>query len=129
MRWLNRDIAARGPYLTLCTTEKLYREAMRKCKVDYPSPFIDGEFVGEARYLRLANGERVAVVSITNWEGRDPIVIAGLLVHEATHVWQQYKRDIGEQVPGDEQEAYAIQILSQTLMDEFVQQTISTGSR
>jgi hypothetical protein len=47
------------------------------------------------------------------------VQIAALLVHEAVHIWQQYCADIGEKEPASEQEAYAIQSISQTLMEEY----------
>ncbi len=56
------------------------------------------------------------------WEGRDPVEVAGLLVHEAVHVWQAYAQSIGERTPGEEQEAYAIQGIAQELMAEFARQ-------
>lgn len=50
---------------------------------------------------------------------RDLIQIQALLVHEAVHIWQKHAADIGEDFPGAEQEAYAIQYLSEALLREF----------
>lgn len=52
-------------------------------------------------------------------EKRDRIQIYALLVHEAVHVWQKYRAGIGEHTPGKEQEAYAVQAISQNLMYEY----------
>lgn len=78
------------------------------CTSDASTTFFENE-----------NGETCCVVSIKGWEGRNPIEVAGLLVHEAVHVWQAYCRDIGERQPGDEQEAYAVQSIAQELLAEF----------
>ncbi len=59
------------------------------------------------------------MVCLRETEGRKPVEVAGLLVHEAVHVWQAYADHIGEAQPGREQEAYAIQCIAQELMAEF----------
>jgi hypothetical protein len=59
------------------------------------------------------------VVALRVTDGRTAIEIAGLLVHEAVHVWQHYAESIGERNPGAEQEAYAIQAIAQELMAEY----------
>jgi hypothetical protein len=65
---------------------------------------------------------QVAVIGMRDWQGRNSIEVAGLLVHEAVHVWQEYADRIGERHPGAEQEAYAIQAIAQELMAEFARQ-------
>lgn len=67
-------------------------------------------------------GKLTVVVCLKGWEGRNPIEVAGLLVHEAVHVWQEYASDIGESSPGAEQEAYAVQAVAQELMADFARQ-------
>jgi hypothetical protein len=73
--------------------------------------------------LTNQKSELVCIVTMQGWEEREPIEVAGLLVHEAVHVWQEYCHRIGEQNPATEQEAYGIQCISQELMAEFVRLT------
>lgn len=116
-RWLDRRIAAPGPYLALCLSEAEFRAAIarlktpevpRWCRKDAMTHTFDHE-----------DGGLCCVVCIKGWEGRNPIEVAGLLVHEAVHVWQQYADGIGERFEGAEQEAYAVQAIAQELMAEF----------
>jgi hypothetical protein len=71
-----------------------------------------------AHHLVSAKG-LACIVCLSGWEERNPIEIAGLLVHEAVHIWQEYCDYYGESSPGREQEAYAIQAVAQELMAEF----------
>lgn len=81
---------------------------------------------GHARthYCDNQSGELVCLVCLgEGHEKRAPIEVAGLLVHEAVHVWQQYCAAIGETEPGAEQEAYGIQCIAQELMSEYARRT------
>lgn len=119
-KWLDRRIAHPGPYLTLCLTEDEYLQAMRHCKIQNPGPWVSRpQAQATTHRLRNDKGEQVVVVCMRDWQGRDPIEVAGLLVHEAVHAWQEYADLIGEHTPGREQEAYAVQAISQELMAEF----------
>ena len=123
-RWLDRRIAAPGPYLTLCLTEGEYLEAMKPCKINHPGAWVTpGTASATTHSLFNDKNQVVCVVCVQDWHGRDPIEVAGLLVHEAVHVWQEYAARIGETAPGIEQEAYAIQAISQELMAEFARRT------
>lgn len=119
-KWLDRRIAHPGPYLTLCLSEGEFFQAMKHCKIQNPGPWISRDAAqATAHHLYNDKGEQVVVVCMRDWENRDPIEVAGLLVHEAVHVWQEYVDNIGEQHPGREQEAYGVQAIAQELMAEF----------
>lgn len=120
IRWLDRRVAHPGPYLALCLSSEEFHAAMKHLKADDQGAkwIVSGNAT-----THLLNdprdGQPCAVVCVSDWQGRDPIEVAGLIVHEAVHVWQFYAQSIGEGRPGDEQEAYAVQGISQSLMAEF----------
>jgi alkylhydroperoxidase family enzyme len=118
-RWLDRRIAAPGPYLTLCLTEQEYDAAMKTLGVKHYGSWISPQANATAHHLNNADGNLCAVICLSGHEKRAPVEVAGLLVHEAVHVWQEYCDFYGEDNPGREQEAYAVQSIAQELMAEF----------
>jgi len=122
VHWLSRRIAAPGPYLTLCTTEKQYLAAMKHMKVVTPGPWIKTPHADATMHtLDHPDGGLACIVCIRTTRS-DGIEVAGLLVHEAVHIWQRYASHIGEYEPGTEQEAYAVQAISQELMESYAVQ-------
>lgn len=73
------------------------------------------EIVGEKK--------KAVVVCISVTDGRSVAQVHSLLVHEAVHIWQNTREIYGERNPSSELEAYAIQSLSQRLMEEYERQT------
>lgn len=119
-RWLDRRIAAPGPFLTLCLHEHEFHDALRSIKVGDIGPWLKTpQSQATVHILTNAKGGITCIVCLGQWQGRDPIEVAGLLVHEAVHIRQAYTGHIGERNPGDEQEAYAVQAIAQELMAEF----------
>lgn len=122
-QWLDRRIAHPGPHLALCLSAEEFHAAMLHVGADDQlAQWVAGSDA-QVHFAKVDGKPLVAVVCIDGWQGRDPIEVAGLLVHEAVHVWQRYARDIGEEAPGDEQEAYAIQSIAQELLAEFARRT------
>jgi hypothetical protein len=116
--WLDRRVSYPGPYLCLVLDQDELDSALKHCKRKPSEYFPDS---GAKTYtLENAEGELVCIVGVSKAsQSMDSIVIAGLLVHEAVHVWQDYCQGIGEHAPAREQEAYAIQGISQELMAEY----------
>lgn len=128
VNWLDRRIAAPGPCLALCLSEEAYLAAAKHLRCANHGPWIKTEWSdATAHYFESDRGLAV-VVCLRGWGSRDPVEVAGLLVHEAVHVWQEYAERLGEVSPGREQEAYAIQSIAQELMADFVRQTSAKGS-
>ncbi len=119
-RWLDRRIAWPGPYLALCLSDDEFRAAIAHLKSPEVPRWINRGADATAHFFDNPDGKTVAVVCLAeSRKRREPVEVAGMLVHEAVHVWQAYCREIGERNPGDEQEAYAIQSIAQELMAEF----------
>ena len=118
-QWLDRRIGPSGPYLALCLSQDEYRAAVKHLKSpELPRWVSHGANATTHTFEHESNGT-VCVVCLDGHEARSPVEVAGLLVHEAVHVWQQWCADMGERNPGSEQEAYAVQHIAQTLMSEF----------
>lgn len=118
-QWLDRRAAKPGPYLTLVLSEEELFHASRKMtkyKIDFP---MTGALC--STFTNSKTNELCAIVSLSQaaQQNRNAIEMAGLLVHEAVHVWQAYAEHMGETNPGDEQEAYAIQSISMALLGEY----------
>lgn len=120
--WLNRAIV-NAPYYCLCLTPKAFRSALDHIEAEeYPTFLHDG---GHATTHHFEyQGKKVALVCMDPGFADDPIVIAGLLTHEAVHIWQKAVKLHREFIDQDgEFEAYSIQWISQQLMWEYVRQT------
>lgn len=128
-RWLDRDLLV-GPYLCLCLSEAAFKATMDHMEV--PEGKRPRRWVTSDACVHIFDSgalEKVdsmcCVVCIDGAEakGRDPVAVAGLLVHEAVHVFQNWSESIGEHQPSSEMEAYSIQAISQRLMWSFKEQT------
>ena len=123
-RWLDRRIARPGPYLTLCLSEAEFYSALDKINIRDRPAWVNPGADATTHHMSNPKNELVSVVCLQGWEQRSGNEIAGLLVHEAVHVWQEYALVMGEHAPGREQEAYAIQAVAQELMAEFARRCV-----
>ncbi len=115
--WLDRRIGAPGPYLALCLSQAELSTAMRKLKL--PPPPFTFEGADATMHSFVGPNGLCCIVCLGDMRDHNPVEIAGLLVHEAVHVWQAWCDDVGETHPGREQEAYGVQAIAQELMAEY----------
>ncbi|HET8744305.1 MAG TPA: hypothetical protein VFM98_01780 [Ramlibacter sp.] len=123
MTWLSRELV-RGPYLALCTSEEQFRTAIRPLKLppEEVSAWIRTKQAhATTHFFTNQRGELCCVVCIKVDEGRTPVEICGLLVHEAVHVFQQHCGWVGEDAPSAEFEAYSIQAIAQNLLQAYAE--------
>ena len=118
--WLNRCLIE-GDFLKVCTTEVDYYKTLKYLKVPIAEwdRWLIQDALATTHYFNTPKGSRVSIVCIPVTPETDGIDVATLLVHEAVHVVQEYFRFIGEDNPGSEIEAYAIQNVSASLMRAY----------
>ena len=125
MKWLNRTLITSPYCYGLCYSEKEFHNELRRMNVansEWP------QFIGTGQnssadatthFFKLKNKNHAAIVCVGNSRGKSREQIHALLTHEAVHLWQCIKEDMGEDRPGHEFEAYAIQQIVQNLMVAF----------
>lgn len=117
--WLHRGIV-QAPHYCLCLSDKAFRAELDSLNLNEYPPFLHDNADATTHHLEY-KGKRVAIVCMKPDVAADPIVVAGLLTHEAVHTWQKACKVHREFVDQDgEFEAYSIQWISQNLMWEYI---------
>ena len=99
----------------LATTEKAFKAVLRKNKI-YDSSYMP---TGALACCTIYEEQGIAVVCLKEELPLTTEEIYSLLVHEAVHLWQAHCRWLGEDKPGEETEAYAIQKIAGELIKEY----------
>jgi len=124
--WLSHSLIS-FPHIGLCISEEQFRGAYKKLKIsqrEYPDSWIpDGKdacvYTTEALSADGGSGSRAEVVCMRVRKGVDPVEVVGLLIHESVHIWQRHCEHMGETKPSREFEAYSIQSIAQSLIEEY----------
>lgn len=116
--WLNRALVV-APCLTLCLSEREYLKVLREFKQEPNGPWVMDGADATMHTLERKGKDDVCIVCLRAPAGIDPVSVAGLLVHEAVHIWQKVRRGINEHDPSPEFEAYSVQSIAQQLMWEY----------
>ena len=122
MKWINRDFQPPPPFVGLCLDAKKFRIACGKigCK---EVPLFPEDSAARSWFMSNRDGALCAFVCLNMAKVRKyrRVEVHALLAHEAVHVWQEWASRIGEDKPGAEQEAYAVQWISLKLMNAWEQ--------
>ena len=122
IKWCNRTMFLGPPYC-LVTTPKMFREELKRLGIKDSLDYMANSSSDATCYEFENKGKTSLIVTLKGWEDADPIDVASLLVHEATHIKQHVMRIIGEKNPSSEFEAYMMQNIAGNLMQAFVEQT------
>ncbi|MFG1413466.1 hypothetical protein V5G24_20360 [Xanthobacter sp. VTT E-85241] len=95
-------------YFGFCPSKRAWKKEMKRLGAAEPYPTSDGRCT---TFENTKAGKLCVIVTISERIDHkdDPIGVLGLVTHEAAHVWQAIKNDIGEDRPSHEFEAYAMQ--------------------
>lgn len=126
IKWLDRRMN-RLPYFTLAGTDKLYREACAHIGVAYPTAWLPGHQYGAVtHFCKNQEGDTVLIVGMDilhhATSTMDQVTILSMLVHEASHIVDEFFEGIGEHKPASEQRAYAMQYVTEELFAEYRRQ-------
>lgn len=125
--WLDRCLL-QGPRVAVVTSQRQFVAAMKGLGVADPDPFCDPAWHACVHAFEV-DGDLVCVTGL-NLPALarlgDGIDVAGVLAHEAVHVWQRIRDRLGPGDLGREMEAYAIQNIAVQLMRAYVSATASS---
>jgi hypothetical protein len=117
IRWCNTALLCSN-YIGICFSENDFYKELRRLKVKPSSwsNWLSDGALATTHFLESGKGNNIAMVCIPIYTDKDGIEIASILVHEAVHVLQDYFEYIGENEPGKETQAYALEAISKSLM-------------
>lgn len=120
MTWLGRSLLD-GPHLALVLSDKEFRKALADCGLPHDgTQWIKTDHAdATVHWADHKDGSMLCIVAVRMRPGISGVQLAAMLVHEAVHVFQKFCYHIGETQPSEEFEAYAIQNISQRLMQEY----------
>jgi hypothetical protein len=130
IEWLNRSLF-QGPHLALVTSQKQFSKALKHLKLTDCGEYCSA--MGDATtHSYIDQDNRLCViVGLRSDKAKesDFTEVVGLLVHEAVHVWQETRSRLVYTIDPSrtggleaEFEAYAIQNISQTLIEAYEKQ-------
>ena len=118
MKYCLRPTSFPFPYFALCTSEAEFKREIKKRGVSMP--FLGSKHANASTHsFENSRGDTICIVCLGSTKGRTRVEIYGLLIHEAVHIWQEAKADIGEHSPSSEFEAYTVQFIAQQLMQAY----------
>lgn len=121
MKWLDQTLWKCRYQFGLCLTEKEFHRSLKSMRIpttQWPR-WVSENADATTHFFEHPDGGKAAIVCMGENEHLNGVQKACLLVHEAVHIWQEHRVAVGEHKPSDESEAYAVQSISQRLMEAY----------
>lgn len=122
MRWLDRALLISPFYYGLCLSEKDFQKELKGLKIprsEWPSFLGSPHANATLHTFEKGDGILCAIITLGSMKGRSLAQVHAMLVHEAVHLWQAIRENIGEHRPSAEFEAYSVQTISQRLIESY----------
>lgn len=109
MKYLNM-----GPwpgFVGLCFDEKVFAAEMKRIGIKQSVPFLGSHLADATIHHFVHQGVSTYILTLGSCKGKSKELVAGLVAHEAVHIIQNMKKDLGKL--GKEAEAYLVQMIVQ----------------
>ena len=107
------------PWVGFCPTEKAWAQFMKEYNVKPPVPYptTDAALTAFDRHNQNVTAKLLLLVTINKkYDNKEAVALIPLLAHEVMHALRYIWKDIGEDAPACEQEAYAMQFYLQEIL-------------
>jgi len=108
--WVGRTVVSAIPYIGICVSEDQLKREVKRLNASGDVQWCSKTGARTNFFISKNDDKSICIVCMNKtYEGYTMQEVQGLLVHEAVHVWQHVLVMMGEESPGIEIEAYAIQ--------------------
>lgn len=103
-----------------CPSEAAWKREMKRLGIKCePYPQSDAR---TATFENKTRGDIAVIVTVhERYDEKPAVAVMALIAHEAVHVWQAIRKEMGEDSPSTEFEAYALQDIILRLGTAYVQ--------
>jgi hypothetical protein len=118
--WIDRGLAHNPFSVGLCQSESKFKRELLRLKVpirDWPI-WLRNTAAACVHEFISHNGDRVCIVCI-DADDHTPAQLAGIMAHEATHIWQKIAADWSHNDLLGEFAAYAVENLTEDLFKAY----------
>jgi hypothetical protein len=121
MKYCDRTPGKRLPFFGLCLSQREFDAEMKRLKITEHIPFVTPGSDATTHTLdNKRTGNTITVVCLQPNRRHKEYEVMALLVHEGVHIWQEYRRGLGEKEPSSEFEAYCVQAISEELFKAYL---------